>query len=479
MNITEQLRRAERNPPAPFSVPLADGGELTLQRWLRILPAKRLVAQGELAGRTVLAKLFIAPAAQRHCVRELEGIKAVLGAGIATPAIISQGALPGGGHYLLTDFLEEAESLEVQWEALSHEPAGSEPGMRLLRLALTGIATMHAKGLVQRDLHLGNFLLHKGVLQVIDGDAVEVLDQRQPITAQQAEENLAVFFAQLKPDWDEWVEQLLLAYLEANPHHAIHPDNLAKLISAKRQLRLEHYLDKSLRDCTEFAVKRGWGRFAVVQRNHAAELGGLLESPDECFRRHPLLKDGGSSTVVLASTVVRKVVVKRYNIKGVAHWLKRFWRPSRAWHSWLSAHRLRFLGIATPAPLAMVEQRIGPLRSTAWLVTEYCAGVNLLEHFGKEGDRTPTAQEAVALLRLFGQLFHARISHGDCKATNLLWRLNEIVLIDLDGMRFYEAESPVWLRAWEEDRARFLRNWPAGSPLRMWLDSQLPRPVAG
>ncbi|QJD59016.1 hypothetical protein HG264_08905 [Pseudomonas sp. gcc21] len=475
MNITEQLRRAERNPPAPFSVPLTDGGDLTVHRWLRILPAKRLVAQGELAGKPVLAKLFIAPAAKRHCVRELEGIEAVLGAGLASPAIISQGALPGGGQYLLTEFLERAESLETQWDALSHEPAGSEPALRLLRLALTGIAAMHAKGLVQRDLHLGNFLMHDGALQVIDGDAVEVLSQGQPITAQQAEENLAIFFAQLNPGWDAWVEQLLLAYLETNPHQAIHPENLAKLIGAKRQLRLENYLDKSLRDCTEFAVKRDWGRFEVCRRSDVVELERLLDAPDQCFTQQPLLKDGGSSTVALASTGVREVVVKRYNIKNAIHWLKRFWRPSRAWHCWLSAHRLQFLGIATPTPLAMVEQRNGPLRSTAWLVTEYCSGVNLLERFGTDGDRTPTEEEAAALLRLFGQLFHARISHGDCKATNLLWRLEEIVLIDLDGMRFYETDSSAWRKAWEADRARFLRNWPAGSPLGMWLDSQLPR----
>jgi hypothetical protein len=53
----------------------------------------------------------------------------------------------------------------------------------------------------------------------------------------------------------------------------------------------------------------------------------------------------------------RTLVIKRYNIKGFAHWLKRFWRPSRAWHSWREGNRLAFLGIATPKPLAVLEKR--------------------------------------------------------------------------------------------------------------------------
>lgn len=474
MTITEQLRRAQRLPPSPFNMTIANGSELTIRQWLRILPAKRLVGQGELEGKQVLAKLFIAPAAERHCVRELEGVQAVLDAEIATPDIVDHGEIPGGGRYLLTEFLENAVSLEAEWDTLSEHPAGSEPSMQLLRLALSGIAAMHAKGLVQRDLHLGNFLLHQGVLQVIDGDAVEVLSQGQPVTAQQAEENLAIFFAQLNPEWDAWVEHLLLAYLDTNPHRPIHPENLAALTRTKRQLRLENYLDKSLRDCTEFAVKRSWRRFEVCRRSELAALEPILAQPDAVFGDQ-LLKDGGSSTVTKAEIGNRPVVVKRYNIKGKRHWLKRFWRPSRAWHSWLASHRLEFLGIPTPRSLGMVEERLGPFRSRGWLITEYCPGKDLLQQFGRNGERLLDAEEAKALITLFGQLFHARVSHGDCKATNLLWHAGKVLLIDLDGMRFYENDGPAWSKAWEQDRERFLRNWPAASPLRVWLDSQLPR----
>jgi Ser/Thr protein kinase RdoA (MazF antagonist) len=66
-----------------------------------------------------------------------------------------------------------------------------------------------------------------------------------------------------------------------------------------------------------------------------------------------------------------------------------------------------------------------------------------------------------------------RITHGDLKASNLLWDADRLVLIDLDAM-CQHASPAGFARAWQRDRARFLRNWPAGSPLREWLDRSLP-----
>lgn len=90
-----------------------------------------------------------------------------------------------------------------------------------------------------------------------------------------------------------------------------------------------------------------------------------------------LYKTGGAASVGRVEVAGRTLVVKRYNIKGFAHWLKRFWRPSRAWHSWQEGNRLAFLGIATPKPLALLEKRFLWLRSRAYLVTEYLAGRTL------------------------------------------------------------------------------------------------------
>jgi serine/threonine-protein kinase RIO1 len=78
------------------------------------------------------------------------------------------------------------------------------------------------------------------------------------------------------------------------------------------------------------------------------------------------------------------------------------------------------------------------------------------------------------LLQLLAQLREARISHGDFKATNLLWHAGQVWLIDLDSLQAHDSESH-WQQAWARDRARLMRNWPAGSPMTEWLEKHLIR----
>ena len=80
---------------------------------------------------------------------------------------------------------------------------------------------------------------------------------------------------------------------------------------------------------------------------------------------------------------------------------------------------------------------------------------------------------AKAILRLFATLHRLKISHGDLKATNLLWQDGKIIVIDLDALRQHNSTSG-YARAWRRDRARLLRNWPVSSPLYVWLDANLP-----
>jgi hypothetical protein len=132
----------------------------------------------------------------------------------------------------------------------------------------------------------------------------------------------------------------------------------------------------------------------------------VLARADALLDQGHLYKTGGAASVAKVEVDGRTLVIKRYNIKGFAHWLKRFWRPSRAWHSWREGNRLAFLGIATPKPLALLETRFLWLRSRAYLVTEHlCRGQtssSALHRMLSSGD-APEA-ELLALDRLFAEL---------------------------------------------------------------------------
>lgn len=473
-STTAMLRAAGRQPPLPLQLMLTEGKALDVQQWLRILPGKRLVGRGEWEGQQVLVKLFVATGAERHWQRESVGIQALQRAGITTPDLLDSGELAGGGRYLLTAFLEEARSLQQCWDELTDQSPSSEAAIHILQSALTTIGTLHARGLAQTDLHLGNFLQDgQGLLYVIDGDAIETDKPGLPLAASIAQTNLALFFAQLTPDWDAHQARLLTCYLQAVGSMPVDQQRLLADVQHQRKQRLDDFLRKTLRDCSQFAVHRSFDYFSVVLRSEQHWLAPLLSDPNSVFSDQPLLKDGGSSTVTRATLDGREVVIKRYNIKGLGHWLKRFWRPSRAWHSWLAGWRLSFLGIATPKPLAMIERRIGPWRREAWLVTEYCPGQNLLDHLGEAGRDLPDQQTANALQHIFKQLADAQITHGDFKATNLLWHEQQVWLIDLDAMQAHEDDAS-WRKGWAKDRARFVRNWEVGSGLANNLEHVIP-----
>lgn len=467
----QTLKVSGRQPPVPVAI-TSFAGDLIVGRWVRILPNRRLVGSGTLGSQNVLVKLFISSRARKHWQREMDGLISLQQAKIVSPDIVASGALDNGGYFICTAFIAGSLTLQQHWNALPAAVPGDAQAMGLLDHALRAIAQLHANGLVQADLHLGNFLLASNQIYVIDGDAVDNISPGQPLGSRQAEDNLAIFFAQLDSGWDQSVELLLIDYLNINPL-SINPDRLLKQIRKERAGRLSDWLDKSLRECTAFKLRQNWWRFAVTQRSSVDALSALIEQPDKPFDSQPSFKDGGSSSVTLATAASHDLVVKRYNIKGFGHWLTRFWRPSRAWHSWLAAQRLAFLGIPTPAPLAMIEDRFGPLRRRAWLICDYCAGQHLFDLFGRQGEAEPSAQQGDALMALSRQLKGARISHGDFKATNLLWFADKIWLIDLDSMQVHSSET-AWESAWSVDRARLVRNWPAESPLAQWLEAHLP-----
>src|SRR5690606_24013051 len=295
MNTTARLRNAGRHPDTPCSLPVT-GGALDVQQWLRVLPGKRLVGRGEWQGRQVLAKLFIATGAERHWQRESNGIQALQRAGLATPDLLASGELPGGGYYLLTEFLAGSQSLQQRWETLPDASTDSAAARAILQEALQLIAAMHREGLAQKDMHLGNFLEYQHQLYVIDGDAIEAVEPGKPLSPKAVEANLALFFAQFEPGWDQQIDSLLQCYLEVNPLPALAGDQLLRTAQVERQKRLDDFLGKTLRDCTQFAVTRRFRQFSVVLRSEQEALAPLLDDPDSAFAGTPLLKDGGSST---------------------------------------------------------------------------------------------------------------------------------------------------------------------------------------
>jgi len=467
-----KLSQSGRKPPLPLSIELGSTDALQMQQWLRVLPEQRYVGQGLWQGRKVLAKLFVGNKAVRHYQSELHGAWLLAVSPLPTPKLLASGQSEQGG-WLLFDYLEESQSLLTLWQRVENEPLLSEAQRHLLEQALSTIAQMHAHGLWQDDLHLDNLLQSNGKLWLIDGAGVRVQRLGKPLSAWRTRNNLALFFAQLTPSLEDFIKPLLAAYQQANPTLALALLSLLKAIKRWRNRRVQAFVKKCTRDCSEFAVQRSLLQLRIIRRAEQSLLE-LLANPDQQIAQGERYKLGGSASVTRIDWHGRALVLKRYNIKSPWHALKRALQESRALHSWRQAHRLLMYGIATPKPLAVIEQRRFGLRGRAYLLTEHCKGTDLIACLADYQQSSPPEIYLKALEQLFKSLIRAQISHGDLKGHNLLWQGDNWSLIDLDAMQQHRCKHR-FARAFARDRARLLRNFPKNCALYHLLDKRLPR----
>lgn len=430
----------------------AGQSEIRFMSILRLLPARRIVALAEIDGQSFLVKVFLGKSANKYVCRERAGVLAFVEAGVDTPELLWEGK-SGDARVLVFRYLSDAVNLGERW--VKSRETGER--IRILEKVVKVLARLHDHGVVQNDIHLDNFLLSEGKIFAIDGGAVE-RKGKESLTEAISLKNFAVFLAQFYPRYDALIGEVLDRYgsyrgWEASETRAKY---FRQEVKRSREIRKRHYLNKSFRECTRFMCQSSFFRFEVCERRaYSSELADLMENTDRFIEAGKLLKDGNSSTVALVTLSDRALVVKRYNTKSFWHGLRRTFRKSRAWHAWGNAHLMEFLGLPALRPVAMIENRLGPIRVKAYLIAEFIEGPDALELLTKL--KHPDG-EAESLVKLLQDLSEVQVSHGDLKATNFLMTQQGPVMIDLDGMKEHRNRKS-FERTFGQDLNRFMDNW--------------------
>ncbi len=177
------------------------------------------------------------------------------------------------------------------------------------------------------------------------------------------------------------------------------------------------------------------------------------------------LKHDGTTTVYIAEVNGQRCVVKRYNTKNSWHFVRRGFRRSRADICYRMAEKYKQAGLLTPRPIAQIQAKWGPFKRRSWYICEYLQGELLSDFVGSglgEGVATesnvPTPELLAQTQKLFTCLAKNRLSHGDMKATNLIWQGEMLQIIDLDAAQQHKS-SASHTRASQKDIQRFLKNW--------------------
>lgn len=447
------------SPPAhsaPFVLDL-QGESLHVERVLRELPGKRLVCAGRWRDRDVVAKIYSDP--RRHAIhaqREAAGADALQKNGSTAPRLLHRLA-ESDRDVLIFERIHPAQSALERWEQSENEDAQYE----MLRALVLTTAAMHDGGILQEDLHLGNFIFSDGVLYVLD--AASIRSERGIVAFATSIDNLGLLFAQLPPRYDRYADALYAEYARVR-EWPVRPGDGAELqaaIARRRARRRDDYLRKVFRGSTAFASHKDAKLYWVCDRgDDSPAMRAFLADPDAALRDAHNLKSGNTASVDLVDIDGKKLIVKRYKLKSASHALQRAVQETRAANSWRNAHRLRFYGLPTPRPVALVEKRWGPLRRVSYFITEYAEGIGSRRYF--LDDVAPEADQAEvmdALVALLEAMWAKGIVHGDTKGSNFLVSGKQVSIIDLDSMTQPRSAAAA-AEGVREDRARFLRNWP-------------------
>ena len=442
----------------PLQIPLENGCSLVCEEVVRAMPGRRYVCRGIYDGKPVFIKLFaLTNKAQRECKKEQQGICDLHEARIAAPNIIYSKTLEEvETNVVVFTALLAAESAKYRWEQ------GNETARQMLAMQLTELLSQHhAAGIRQTDCHLLNFVFSEDVLYTLD--AADIIKSEAPLSRNASMDGLADMLALFEVKYDALLPSLYEYYCQCRDIDANSSEQEALLnkVVKLRDYKLRKYLDKIYRSCSEFIAKKNWWKISIHRRDTDGTCVKLLvDDPDKPLpeSQYSILKDGNTCTVSLMDTPKQKLVCKRYNIKNAWHGLMRAFRDSRASRSWRNAHRLKRLFISTPQPLALIEQRFGPIRRKAWLLMPYIAGDSAYAFFR---DKRKTNQQHIAVSQfviLFNKLLAAKVSHGDMKATNFIFSDDELFVIDLDSMQQHNNAAD-FATAFRKDMQRFMRNW--------------------
>ncbi|MEE9371084.1 MAG: lipopolysaccharide kinase InaA family protein, partial [Sedimentisphaerales bacterium] len=411
--------------------------------------------------RDVIVKVFSHKiSAKRHLKREWRGLSILRQRGLSSPEPLFFGQTEDGQWTVVVEKIINALTIGEVWDNTTD--AGKK---RELLCAVSGeLAKQHSKGVLQKDLHLGNFLL--------SGDKVFTLDLGQmqffsrPITRSKSISQLASLACYLAASDTESIARLCEEYFKAHCWRFSKSDELflQKQLTVNRKRGVSKGLKKCLRTSKRhLQLKFRIQKFvAVFDRDfcQTTEPLDFIEQIDALMDGGQILKHGRTSYVSRIGWNGKDVVVKRYNHKGFIHSLRHTIKGSRARRGWLHAHRLGMLNIATPRPLAYIEQRKRMLVWKSYLITEYVEGQRLYDFLrdSKTGEEE-RSKVSGQVWELFERLGEYRISHGDLKHSNILITGNVPVLTDLDGVKVHKWNWIYRMRR-RKDLRRFRKQLP-------------------
>jgi tRNA A-37 threonylcarbamoyl transferase component Bud32 len=421
---------------------------------LRVIPGRRKVYDALWENKNVIVKVFSHKiSARRHLRREWQGLKQLMSYGLSAPKPLFYGQTLDDQKVIVVEKIAESSTILDKYL----KTTDPDKKLSLLILICNEMAKQHEKGILQKDLHLGNFLLKDDKVFALDSGQMQFL--RHEMDRKRSISQLAMLAFYLPNNNTQSITKLCEEYFNARGWRYRKTDQivLQKQLAVHKRKMVRKGLKKCMRTSKRHLRVKTNEYVAIFNKSFCSQtqITGFIEKLDNLMKEGQILKHGNTCYVSHLTWNNKDVVVKRYNHKGFIHSLRHTIKKSRARRGWQHGHRLVMLDIATPKPLAYVEQFKFKLVWKSYLVTEYIKGQKLYDFLNKNN----TTQEQHQFINkqikeLLDELEKNYITHGDLKHTNILVTDKELILTDLDGMKAHK-----WGFRYKSSRTKDLQHF--------------------
>jgi tRNA A-37 threonylcarbamoyl transferase component Bud32 len=412
--------------PASIKLTVPELGEVDCTDVLHVVPSKRITCTGEARGKHLIIKIFYARhGAHRHWKRSYRGYAYFVEKDILAPAILYSGYIPRHGIYvLILEYLVGGLGLNVRVVNTVEISARNA----LLDSLMAVIAQQHKKGIVQHDLHLGNFMAAGGKIYSLDGDHVS--SRHKPVGRSESFRNLAFLFAQNMGVFSSTIDELITVYGRHRGWSITEGDveEIRRLIKTARGRMFYKSLRKMYKKPAPF-VEYAEGMADPFAGGPYAGMGifGILGKPPG--------KQGGMDGCEAAGFTLQPLNTLRLPIlTSIEHgpwFLRRFWKASRVWRN---MRILRKLGFSIADPIIIVVRRKGQFTWECSVVSRPLEGPTVRELFAS-GSSVQKETAVSNLSDAFSLMREAGIVLSSIHPDEIILSKNQVVFLHVDALR--------------------------------------------
>ncbi len=407
---------------------------------LRAVPGSRQIYDARWNNKAVIVKIFLKKFfARHHLKKEWRGLNLLCKCRLNAPKPLFFGQTTDRRWAIVTGkIVDSSTALEV-----FNGAEDDQDRFKVLALVCRELARQNDKGVFQKDLHLGNFLVLEDAVYALDPARMKFF--HRPLCRTESISQLALLSCYIPDDDIDLFDKLCKEYFDVRGW--CFDEAQKALVVGNRDQHRKEQIKRGLKKCMRTSKRvlkiRTSRHFALFDRSYIDFVNPIdfINQIDSLMDAGRILKRGNTSYLSRINFNEKDVVVKRYNHKGLVHSLRHTVMGSRARRSWLYGHRLGMLSISTPKPLAFIKKKKGGLVWQSYIVTEYVEGQKLydfLKNNQPEQQKFFLIKEQLKIL--MKKLAEYRITHGDLKHTNILIANNTLVLTDLDSLKFHRFE---------------------------------------